>query len=189
MAGMARFVTRTDLDAIIAASVGRRAVERLKADTTDGARRRAPRAKTWVTARDEHVRPSHVSTDRQTIPDNLRYQLPRMIYLRKGRDEHGRAINPGGGYSETGGYDLAREPRDPKLPDDQRVRCRCQSVPLPDAVARSIHSTETLVLGSRVRAEVETWFNRAAESEFGTAEDTPARFMAGGAREAAARLG
>jgi hypothetical protein len=139
-------------------------------------------------ARDERVRPSHVSTDRQTIPGNLRYKLPRMTYVRKGRDEHGKAINAAGGWREIDGYDLGRQPRDHDLPPEQRDSCRCQSVSLPGVVARDIFYTDTLVAGGRARADVETYFTRAAESEFGTSQDVPAKFMAGGAREAMLRL-
>jgi hypothetical protein len=185
---MTRFVARPGLDGIIARTVGQRAVDRLKNDTLDGARRRAPEAKIWVTERDERVRPSHVSADRQTIPGNLRYKLPKMTYIRKGRDARGKAINPAGGWKEIDGYDLGRQPRDPDLPPEQRDQCRCHSVDLPGVMARNIFMTDTLVAGSRARADVETYFNRAAESEFGTSEDVPARFMAGGAREAMVRL-
>lgn len=188
MWGMARFESRPDLDQIIAATVGRRAVDRMKGQVESGARRRAPDAKAWITARDERVRPSHADADGQTIPDNLRYQLKRMTYVRKGRDEHGKAINPAGGWKETDGYDLAHEPRDPRLPDEQKLNCRCESAPLPEAVARSIHATETVVESTKARAEVESYFNRVAESEFGTGEDHGLYFMTLAAREAAARL-
>src|SRR4051812_48045185 len=113
---MARFVARADLDAVIARTVARRAVDRLKPDVESGAQRRSPEVHVWVTARDELVRPAHADADQQAIPGNLRFRLPRMIYVRKGRGPDGKAVNPAGGYRRTEGYDLARRPRDETLP-------------------------------------------------------------------------
>lgn len=188
MRPMARFVTGRDLNARIAATVGRRAVERLKDQVRDGARRRAPEAAVWVTMFDERVRYSHAETHDQTIPGNLRFKLPEMIYIRKGRGADGKALNPAGGWTPTGGVDLARKPRDPALPAHQRENCRCLRTAIPQGVARTIHAGPTVVTGPRARAEVYTRFPRAAESEFGTSEDVPARFMSGGTADARAHL-
>lgn len=187
---MARFVARPGLDAYIARTVGERAVNRLKDDVTAGARRRAPDGKVWTTMMDPEVRPSHRDAQGQLIPANLRYRLRRMVYMHKGRGPDGKALNPAGGWKlgAAGLYDLAREPRDPELPDEQRIRCRCESGTVPGAVARTIAAGRTQVQGTRVVAEVDTRFPRAAESEFGTSRDKAALFMTGGAREAAARL-
>jgi hypothetical protein len=185
MAGMARLVMRPDLDSFIARTVGTRVVDRLKRDIVDGAQRRAPDGKVWVTMLDERVRPSHADAHDQLIPANLRYQLTRMAYARKGR---GKAAAPIGGWTRSAGHDLAREPRDPNLPAEQRVACRCRSIPVPEAIARTIHADVTVFQGTRVSAQVSTPFPRAAESEFGTGGDQPARFMAGAANAAAAKL-
>lgn len=165
-----------DLDSVIAARIARPAVERLTAQVAAEARARAPAAKTWVTAGDERVRRSHRDTDGQTIPANLRYKLPKMEYVRNV------------GYVQISGVDLARLPGDPALPVHQAINCRCQSVEVAGAIARSIRSTHVTLSGTRVTAQVYTDFHRAAESEFGTSGDQAAHFMAGAVRAAAARL-
>jgi hypothetical protein len=185
---MARLVSRPDLDAQIARTVGMRAVERLKRQVEHGAKARAPAAKVWMTVKDDRVRPSHVLAHGQTIPENLRYKLQAMIYVRKGRGPGGHAINPAGGWELTPLVDLARKPRDPSLPIEQKAECRCESVIIVDGVARTIHSGPTEVAGTRARAEVYTRFPRAAESEVGTEQDKAAHFMSGAVREARARL-
>ena len=185
---MARLVTGRDLNARIAATVGRRAVERLKGQVQDGARRRAPEAAVWVTMFDERVRFSHAEAHGQMIPGNLRFLLTQMIYVPKGRGRDGKAVNPAGGWKPTSGHDLARKPRDEALPAHQRENCRCERHAIPGGVARTIHAGPTVVAGPRARAEVYTRFNRAAESEFGTSGDEPAYFMSGGTSDARAWL-
>lgn len=165
---MARYVPPRTLDTDIAARVLAPAVRRTVDNVRDGAQRHAPPVKTWVTARDERVRPSHVATDAQAVPDNLRYQVPSV---------HGV------------GTDLAVAPRDPDLPIGNRANCRCQSVELPRLLADSIHAGAVQQAGARVSGEVYTRFPRAAESEFGnTSGDEAARFMGQGLQEAAARM-
>lgn len=154
-----------NLDAVIAARFARAAVNHYTDRVADTARRRAPAAKTWATARDANVRPSHVETDEQTIPENLRYQLPKMTYLR------------GAGWTITTGVDLARYPRDPNLPTEQSINCRCNSHTVPGVIAASIETSHVEVSGSHVHAEVSTRFPRIAESEFGTSGDTGTHFM------------
>lgn len=177
-----------DLDQLVAARFGRRAVDRLKGQVESEARRRAPAAKVWTTAHDEQVRLSHRLTNGQTIPANLRFRLPKVVYVHKGRDPHGNALDPAGGWKLTEGHDLGRFPRDSDLPVHQTVNCRCQSVPLPGVVAASIHAGPTTVTAVRAHAEVSTRFPRAAESENGTSGDPAARFMSGAVAAVAARL-
>jgi hypothetical protein len=160
----------------MAATVGRRATDRLKRQVEEEARRRAPGAKMWVTEQDERVRPSHQDADKQTIPDNLRFQLPKVANTRRGE------------WRRIPGFDLARFPRDPGLPVHQTVRCRCVAVALPEALAVSIHAGATEIQGAQARAEVATRFNRAAEAEHGTSHDTGGHFMSGAVRAVAARL-
>lgn len=155
-----------DLDQVVAARFARPAVDRIRDEVVEEARRRAPAAKTWVTMQDERVRGTHVETDGQMIPANLRYQLPSV---------------------RGAGYDLAREPRDGALPIEQRINCRCVSFENPEVLAQSIRSGPSELRGTNVQAEVDTRFHRAAESEFGTSEDPAARFMRDALREVAAR--
>jgi hypothetical protein len=54
-------------------------------------------------------------------------------------------------------------------------------------VARTILAGPTIVLGTKVRAEVSCTFPRATESEYGTGEDKAAAFMRGAVNEVAAR--
>lgn len=182
-----KFVPASDLDLVMA----RRAavvVDRLKQDVQNEARRRAPAAKRWITRHDPKVRHWHALTNGQTIPANLRYRVQAVTYVRKGRDRHGKAINRAGGWKILEGlYDLGREPRDPKLPIYQTARCRCRSALIPELVALSIHTTVTAIEGKRAVAEVNCFFPRAAESEFGTSEDRPARFMRGAIEEVGRR--
>jgi hypothetical protein len=177
-----------DLDRKMA-DLAARAVDQLTGQVQDAARKLAPDGKIWVTAHDERVRISHARADGQLIPDNLRYRLPAVYYVRKGRGPDGKAANPGGGWKAIEGrFDLARRPRDEALPVHQSVNCRCASVAVAGAIARSIHRTPVALAATRASAEVYTRFPRAAESEFGTSGDVGAHFMAGALREVAARL-
>jgi hypothetical protein len=170
-----RFVPAPDLDARVAVLIARPLVERLNEDLRDAARRRAPDVKTWMTVRDERVRRSHVRTDGQTIPVNLRFKVPKVG---TGDDPNDIRV----------GFDLARHPRDPALPIGNRINCRCADPVLVGVLAATIHALPAVLQGTRVVAQTETRFPRAAESENGTTEDTAAYFMRDALREVAARL-
>jgi hypothetical protein len=157
---MSRFEVAPGLGARVAATTGARYVDRLKDMLADEVRRRAPSAKVWVTARDERVRPSHVATDSQAIPSNLRYILPKA----------GRA-------GLAGGRDLARVPRDDALPLENRINCRCESTPVPDIIRRTISTTPTVVVGTRAEARVEVRFPRIVESEYPEDPDSGGGWM------------
>lgn len=161
-----RFEARKGLDEEIARRIVAPRVRRALDMLQDAAQGNAPAVKTWVTMRDERVRPSHFEADTQTIPANLRFRL--------------RAAD--------GGVDLARHPRDPDLPAAQAANCRCTDPETPHLLSESIHSTHVSVAGTRVDGSVETRFPRAAESEFGTSEDEAAHFMTNALREVALRL-
>jgi len=178
---MARFIPAARLDVEAAGRIAAPEVTRLAQQVEAAARRRAPDAKAWLTARDERVRPVHADADGQTIPDNLRY----ILLDPTGDQPSGRRkrITP----PAAPGTHLAREPRADSLPAHLRINCRCQSVPIPQAVARTILAEPTQVLGTRARAVVACSFPRATESEFGTAEDKAAAFMRGAINEVAAR--
>jgi hypothetical protein len=165
---VARVTVRRDLEIVVAAQLVRPRVDRILERIRDRAQRAAPPAKAWLTYEDDRVRPSHRATHGQTIPANIPFRLPKMFYERRGRGPDGKAINPGGGYKVVPaglGYDTAMEPRDPDLPLEQRIECRCESVELPGAVARAIVATPVTVAGRRVSGRVEVTFPRIAESE------------------------
>lgn len=157
-----------DLDVVIAERVMKPRVETALDMLRDAARAKAPATRTWVTMRDERVRQTHVDTDGQTIPANLRFKVPK----------------PG----LPGEVELARHPRDPALSAANAINCRCDDPTVPHLLRESIHRTGVTVNGTRVEGSVETRFARAAESEFGTSEDVPAHFMSGALQEVALRL-
>lgn len=152
MAG--KFQPGPDLDLRVARQHLAPRVDRAASAIRDEAQRRAPDAKVWVTMRDERVRATHVSADGQTIPANVPYILAK----------------PGRGNLESemvgGDRDLGMRPRDPALSLGNRIRCRCESLPVPQAIARAIHRTPTQVVGPRVSATVEARFPRVVESEY-----------------------
>lgn len=129
-------------------------------------RDQAPEAKTWVTDGSENVRESHAEAHGQTIPGNLPYRLPKQVYVPRGRGQDGRAVTPSGGWRTVSGWDLAQAPRDESLPIHQSINCRCQSVPLPGAVAAAVTRTAVTTTRKAARAYVHVTFPRVAESEF-----------------------
>jgi intein-like protein with splicing domain len=116
-------------------------------------------------ARDERVRHTHIETDGQTIPDNLRYKVPSTKGV---------------------GTDLARQPRDVALPLPNRINCRCASVPLPGLLAPTIHQMPTVLQGNKVTGGIESRFPRIAESHDGTSGDAAVPFMGRAIDEVAA---
>lgn len=170
-----RVELRRDLNLVVA-RMAAPTVKRLADTVGDEARRRAPAAKVWISRDDGRVRPSHVKAHGQTIPANLRWKLPNQ------------RVKSDGTAVVVGGFDLARRPRDPALPADQRIRCRCVGVTLPGLIARRVFVSPPLVAGAQARAQVSVRFLRIVESEFGTSEDRAARFLGGAVDAVAARL-
>lgn len=180
---MARVELRHDLNAVVA-RMAAASVERLAREVAREGRERAPAAKVWISRDDERVRPAHADAHGQEIPGNLRYKLPKQVYVHGG----GRGSDISGHTELVPGVDLARKPRDPKLPLAQRVNCRCISVTLPGLIARRIYTGAVVVTGTRARAQVTVRFNRIVESEFGTSEDSASRFLGGAVDVVAARV-
>ena len=164
--GRTRFVVAPDLDALVAHRDLAAHVAHLLDRLQDEARRNAPDAHVWITVRDERVRPTHRRTDGQTIPANLRFILHGGERGNDADDEIREAAD-----------EYARWPRDPDLSIGNRINCRCASVDIKGLVAASIHQTPVEVLGTRARGEVWSRFNRVIDSEFGTAQDPPGRWM------------
>lgn len=170
MVGMARVELAAGLDALVARRFAQPAVRRTLAELEAETRRRAPAGKVWLTAHDERVRTSHVATDGQEVPGNLRYRLPKP------------------GRTDTDlGVDLARRPRDPDLPIGNRIRCRCGSLPLPGAVARHVRAGDVQVLGAHVSGRVTVTYPRIGESEFPEHPDVGGGWARAALREVAAR--
>jgi hypothetical protein len=99
---VSRFQPAKDLDAQVAARLARPFVDRLADELLGPSKAYAPDGKIWITQRDEVVRHSHVETDGQTVPENLRYKVPSTKGV---------------------GTDLARQPRDTALPLPNRINC------------------------------------------------------------------
>lgn len=180
---MTHFVPSPTLDREVAARFLLPHVDRLTGRVAEEARRLAPGVKVWLTMRDERVRTTHRLADGQAVPDNLRFRLHKAQ-----ADTHGlRASTPeatGGAAPDTNlgyapGWDLARYPGDPDLPVGQRINCRCQALPLPEALRAAIHADPATLTGTEVRGRVTCTFPRAGEAEYGTDQDTGAHFMAG----------
>lgn len=173
---MARVELRRDLNAVVA-KMAVEAVTRLAQAVADEGKDRAPDAKIWISRDDAKVRPAHVKAHHQTIPANLRFKLPKQRYE--------RGV---GTIVVLDEFDLARKPRDPKLPADQSKNCRCLSVTMTALIARRITTTPAVVTGTQVRAQVSVRFLRIIESEHGTDQDKAARFLGGAVDAVAARL-
>lgn len=166
---MSRVELIDGLDVVIAERVVKPRVDRALDMLRDTARGNAPSTRAWVTAGDERVRQTHRDANGQVIPDNLRFKVPK----------------PG----QPGQVELARYPRDREgLSDANYYNCRCHDDTIPHLLRDSIVRTPVTLVGTRVEGSVETRFPRAAESEFGTSEDTAAHFMTNALREVAARL-
>jgi len=174
---------RQDLNTVVA-RMAAPTVERLARHVADEGRRRAPAAKVWITRDDERVRPAHVKAHGQTIPANLRYKLPKQVYVHGG----GRGSDISGHTILAPGFDLARHPRDKELPPAQRANCRCLSITMLKLIARRITVSPVVVTGTQARAQVSVRFLRIVESEFGTGEDRGAHFLGGAVDVVAARL-
>ncbi|MBG0818993.1 hypothetical protein [Planomonospora sp. ID82291] len=181
---MARTRINSGLSRKLTALVARR-VQDVADDVAEAARAGAPPAKQWITDTDEKVRPSHAEAHGQLVPGNVDYRLPAMVYLRKGRDPGGDAINEAGGWKILPGrWDVADRPRDTRLPIHQSRNCRCQSVEVPGAVAAGIHAGRARPAGKSITAVVSAAFPRVAESEYG---ERGGGWLAEAARQAAAR--
>lgn len=155
------------LDVVIAERYMKPRVDNALDMLRDAARTRAPGVRVWITMRDERVRRTHVDTDEQTIPANLRFHVPK---------------------TDGTGTEMGRFPRDPALHISNRANCRCHDESMSHPLRESIHRTPSMLSGTRVEGSVETRYPRAAESEFGTSEDEAAHFMSGALEEVARRL-
>lgn len=186
LGGVTNVELRGDLEEALARALAR-PVQRVTEQVAAQAAENAPAGQVWVTHADERVRLSHQAADGQLIPANLRFRMPKSVYVRKGRGPDGRAVNPAGGWRLVPGVDLARRPRDPDLPLHQRIRCRCQLVTVPGAVGAGVRVVAARAVGTRVAGQVVVVFPRVAESEFPDGADGGGGWLRGAARTVAAR--
>src|SRR5687768_11827165 len=95
---MTRVELAADFEARVARLIARRVgdvADQVAAET----RKNAPAAKVWGAVNGEAARPSHRHSHRQRVPANLRFRLPRMMYVPKGRGRPGRrGANQAGGW-------------------------------------------------------------------------------------------
>lgn len=133
----------------------------------------APAVKEWRTQGDALVRREHRLADRQKRPANLRFKLESPRYDR--------------GHYGVGAHQLLRFPRDPNGSPGLVINCRCYLAHTGE-LAAAIKAQQPIVSGKRVINPVTCDYEMAADSEFGTDEDPPARFLGRAAAEVAARL-
>jgi hypothetical protein len=139
-----RFVPGPQLAERVAARWAVPEARRLAAQLADRVKANVPGAGVWVTRGDHRVRHTHVSTDGQTIPDNLRYEV-----------EH----------PSLTGVELARAPGDEELSLPNRINCRCVPVALPELIAEHVATSDVELRGARAHAAVSVPFHRIVESE------------------------
>lgn len=171
MAG--RFTPRRGLDQRVAELVAPKIGE-IAERVEVAARGFAPPEKTWVSRGDALVRKEHRKAHGQAVPENLRFVVDSPLYDRQ--------------HYGVGAQQLLRVPGDPDGSPGAVINCRCGIEVDPQGVARTINAGRPVVSGSRVTATVTCSHGRAAESEFGTAEDEPARFMGQAVSVVAAEL-
>lgn len=196
---MSRAELDAGLDAIVAATIARRALDRSAPNLLAGIQRECPPARQWQTAHDERVRHTHAEADGQTIPGNLRFilQRPEAGPTVHGQAEHAAHAAEGHHGGRTGniarkpqqyGTEQARYPRDENLSPGNKINCRCQAVTIGGLIAATMVVTNVEVAGTVARFEVSSRFPRLAESELGDGHDPGLHFMARALAEFAARL-
>lgn len=139
---------------------------RLTQQLVDRVKANVPPAHIWITVRDDRVRPTHVSTDGQSIPGNLRFEV-----------EHPREDNT---------YEMAREPRDAALSLSNRINCRCRLHRDPGMIGETVASSGVLLQGTRATATVSVNFHRIVESEHPGSGDDGGGWLARSVAEVAA---
>jgi hypothetical protein len=166
-----RFTAAPRLDSVVARMIAPE-VDRIAEQVASAAAKNAPLVKGWRTQGDALVRPWHRSANRQKAPANLRFII-----------DH----SPRKNIPKMPGSELLRFPRDPQAYYLQTKDCRCY-LEWNHELAESIAADRAVAAGTRVSGKVSTTYPRAAESEFGTDNDPPARFMGRGIKDVAATL-
>lgn len=176
---MGKFFPVPGLEEIVAAMVApevRRIGERVEAH----AKALAPPTKKWVTMADDRVRRTHVSTNDQVVPNNLRFEVPSMDWDRKHRG--------------LGPTTYMKLPRDESSRAVANIKnCRCTATLDLQGIARGINTGEPVVAGKVVKVTVVCEGNKVLPAEFGDVYPggliaTGAHFMARAAAIVASSL-
>jgi hypothetical protein len=177
MAG--RFIPVPGLEEMVAAMVAPE-VHRIGKRVEAQAKVLAPPTKTWVTMADEKVRRTHVDTEGQEVPGNLRFEVPSMDWDRRHRG--------------LGEKTYMKAPKDETSRAVANIKnCRCTMALDPDGIGRGINAGEPVIEGNLVRVTVVCEGNKVAQSEFGDVYPggliaPGAHFMARAAAAVAAEL-
>lgn len=133
------------------------------------ARRTAPPVKEWETRRDDRVRPTHVATDRQRRPANLRFALPSTQWdIGIGREPDREA------YVRALGVDYFDHPGEHlEWARGNYENCRCRIVWDPTGLARHVQHSDAVVTGTVARATVWVTAPHAVGAELGELYPTP----------------
>lgn len=162
MAGKAKFKLARGLDAKIAGLI-RREVTEVARDVHREAVRLAPAVKEWTTQRDIRVRPTHVVTDRQQRPSNLRFALPSHPWdmgIGREPDSEGKPrVGPISYFDHPGEQVVGAYVN--------WVHCRCFLEHDPQGIARKIKMRPALVTGTKVSARVWVTAPLIVEAELG----------------------
>ncbi|MFD7830701.1 hypothetical protein [Streptomyces sp. MJM8645] len=150
---MARFEAVPGLEELVAAMVAPE-VGRIADQVADRARRLAPPTKQWVTVADDRVRHTHVQTEGQSVPNNLRFKVPSMDWDRKHRG--------------VGEYTYMKAPRDESSRAVANLKnCRCTTTLDPKGVAHGINTGQPVTAGNRVTVTVVCEGDLVVQAEFG----------------------
>lgn len=150
---MGQFIPVPGLEEIVAAMVAPE-VRRIGERVATTAKQLAPGTKKWVTMADERVRPTHVRTHDQSVPNNLRFEVPSMEWDRKHRG--------------LGPVTYMNQPRDESSRAVANLKnCRCQATLDPQGIARGINVGQPIVAGKVVKLTVVCEGPKVVQSEFG----------------------
>ncbi|MFC5886844.1 hypothetical protein ACFP0N_17900 [Kitasatospora aburaviensis] len=118
------------------------------------AKRLAPPTKQWVTVGDDRVRHTHVQTEGQTVPNNLRFKVPSMDWDRRHRG--------------LGAYTYMKAPRDQTSRAVANIKnCRCRTASDPAGISRGINTRPPVVAGNRVTMTVVCEGDLVVQAELG----------------------
>jgi hypothetical protein len=142
---MAKFTATKGLNQLVAQMIVGD-VDKIVDAVQTKAKKLAPPTKTWQTMMDDKVRPSHVSTQGQEVPDNLRFDLPSMPW-----DMTKRYSLP-----KIGARTYLLRPKDEDTYGSiaNTINCRCRPVMDPLGIAKLVKKNETKAAGTKVKGLV-----------------------------------
>ncbi|MFJ3793566.1 hypothetical protein [Kitasatospora sp. NPDC090091] len=150
---MAEFTPVPGLEALVAAMIAPEVGE-IADKVAAQARRLAPPTKQWITVGDDRVRHTHVQTEGQSVPDNLRFEVPSMDWDRRHRG--------------LGAHTYMKAPRDQTSRAVANIKnCRCHTTLDPAGISRGINSGPPIVAGNRVTVTVVCEGDLVVQAELG----------------------